>query len=74
MTHLKKVGRVALKLFAWIAGIYLLVLFAAGIYINSKKKEIMQFVSQQLEEKLHGKASISDLDISVWRHFPNTHW
>lgn len=71
MTHLKKVGRVALKLFAWIAGIYLLVLFAAGIYINSKKKEIMQFVSQQMEEKLHGKASISDLDISVWHRFPN---
>jgi len=71
MTHVKKIGRFTIKLLAWIAGIYLLVLSAAGIYINTQKKSIMQYVSKQLEEKLHGKASISDLDISVWRHFPN---
>ncbi|MFT3680789.1 MAG: AsmA-like C-terminal region-containing protein [Ferruginibacter sp.] len=56
---------------ACITGLYLLILFIAGIYINSKKESIIRYVTEQLKEKLDGKATISDLDISVWKHFPS---
>jgi len=55
----------------WIAGIYLLLLFIAGLYINTQKEKIIQYVTGEMQEKLRGKASISNLEISVWRHFPN---
>lgn len=71
MTYLSTIGRKTLKVFAWIAGIYLLVLLAAGIYINSQKEKIMQYVSNELQDKLRGKVIIEDIDVTVWRHFPH---
>lgn len=71
MTYLSTIGKKALRVLGWAAGIYLLVLLAASIYINSQKEKIMQYVSRELQDKLRGKATIEDIDITVWRHFPH---
>lgn len=71
MLNGKKILRRTAKFFAWIAGIYLVLLFIAGLYINTQKEKIIQYVTGQMKDKLRGKATISDLEITVWRHFPN---
>ncbi len=54
-----------------IAGLYLLLLFVAGIYINSKKDSILAYIKTELSEKLHGNAHVGNLEVSVWKRFPS---
>lgn len=54
-----------------IAGLYLLLLLIAGIYINSQKKQVIAYITTELSARFSGKVSISDLDISVWKNFPS---
>lgn len=71
MTNWKKMLKRTVKFFAWVAGIYLVLLFIAGLYINAQKEKIIQYITGQVQDKLRGKTTISNLEISVWRHFPN---
>ena len=50
---------------------YLLLLFIAGIYINSKKENILAYIKTELEDKLRGNASIGNFEVSVWKYFPS---
>ena len=66
----KIIKRAAIGL-GFIAGLYLLALLVTGIYINTKKESIIRYITSELNDKTHGKTSISDFEISVWRYFPN---
>lgn len=56
--------------FLCLAGLYMLLLAGAGIYVNTQKERIRNLIDVELREKLHGVVSIGDIDISVWKHFP----
>ena len=66
----KKILKTTAIVISSVAGLYLLVLLIAGIYINTRKSSLITYATNELQENLRGHAAIKDLEISVWRHFP----
>lgn len=64
---LKIVGRIGLGLFALI----ILLFIGIQIYVSGNKAFLLKLVNEKLNESIAGDASIKDIDVNVWRHFPN---
>ena len=52
--------------------VLILILFAGiQIYVNTHKPYLIKVVNQKLNDAIAGDLSIKDIDVNVWRHFPN---
>ncbi|HTL08341.1 MAG TPA: AsmA-like C-terminal region-containing protein [Chitinophagaceae bacterium] len=67
--------RKGVRIAAWtIAGLftfYLLALFIAGIYIDYKQKGLLQYITQQISQRVRGNVSIRSMKVSPWTSFPS---
>ena len=67
--------RKGVRIAAWaIAGLltfYLLLLFCAGLYIDYKQKGLLQYITQQLGQRVRGNVSIRAMKVSPWTSFPS---
>src|SRR6478672_168245 len=59
----------------WVLGSLAIVLAVAlmifQVYINHHKQTFATLVNNKLNEAVAGTATIKDVTINVWRHFPN---
>ena len=64
-----------IKIVGWTFGSLLaliLILFTIiQIYITKNKPSLVKLVNEKLNEAIAGDASIKDIDVNVWSHFPN---
>ncbi len=68
--RIKKFLRVAAKVIAILITIILLLFGVAYFYISKNKTKLIAQVNVALSEKLKGKISLRDADISLWNSFP----
>jgi len=54
-----------------LAAFYLLLLFAAGIYINHQQQRIIAYITAQLNTRIRGTVTIGAMDASPWTSFPS---
>ena len=55
-------------------GLLVLILIAfSGIqwYVNKNKASFVKLINEKLNDAIAGQASVGDVDVNVWRHFPN---
>jgi len=71
MNILKKILKKIVIAISVIIGLYLIILFILGIYINSKKENILVYIRTELGQQLRGNAQLGNLDVSMWKHFPS---
>lgn len=59
----------------WVTGSLAVVLAVAltifQLYINNHKQTFVTLINTKLNESVNGTATIKDVTINVWRHFPN---
>ncbi len=48
-----------------------ILLSAASIYVYNNKQKIITLVKTEFHKRLNGDLSIGDIDLSVWKNFPN---
>ncbi len=64
-----------LKILLWILGgvvaFIVLALTILQVYVNTNKASFVKLVNDKLNNAVAGTVSIKDVDINVWRHFPN---
>lgn len=63
----KITGIVLLSLLALVA----ILLSAASIYVHYNKDKIIAKVKEAFNKRVNGEISIGDIDLSVWKNFPN---
>jgi len=63
----KITGIVSLSLIALIA----ILLSAASIYVHYNKNDIIAKVKDAFAKRVNGEIAIGDIDLSVWKNFPN---
>ena len=64
---LKIAGATALGLFVLI----IILFIGIQIYASANKASMLKLVNEKLNQSIAGDASIKDIDVNVWRHFPN---
>lgn len=67
----KKVLNVVLWVLGAVTALIVIALSALQLYVNSNKQAFVKLVNGKLNEAVSGTAAIKDVEINVWRHFPN---
>ncbi len=67
----KKILRIAVKVFAGLIALVLILFAVIQIYVNTHKASLLKLVNTKLSEAIAGDISVKDIDVNVWRHFPN---
>ena len=67
---LNKFSSIFLKIFLFLATLFLVGYLALAIYINIQKEAILGNVSDKLANKINGKVEIGDISLSFFRNFP----
>lgn len=52
-------------------GLFIIALVSLQLYINYNKKNFVNLVNEKLSEAVNGNVHLRDVDVDVWRHFPN---
>ena len=64
---IKIIGGVLLSFFA----LLIIFLFGLQIYVSANHASFVKMVNQKLNAAIAGDLAIKNIDINVWRHFPN---
>ena len=67
----KRIIKIVGWTFGSILAIILILFTIIQIYITKNKPSLVKLVNEKLNEAISGEASIRDIDVSVWSHFPN---
>src|SRR5690242_14268511 len=67
----KKILRILLWSLGAVVVLIIVLLTALQVYVNSNKASFVKLVNEKLTNAVAGQAVIKDIDINVWRHFPN---
>lgn len=67
----KKIVRVVAKSLLAFICLIILFLIALSIYLQTQRDEIVSKVKTELSKAVNGEVEIKDIDLSVFRHFPN---
>ncbi|MEP6749432.1 MAG: AsmA-like C-terminal region-containing protein [Bacteroidota bacterium] len=71
MISKRKVFKIAAWLLGCLAGVYLLLLFIAGVYINHQQQRILQYITTELSRHIRGNIAVRTMDVSPWTSFPS---
>lgn len=63
-------SKIALKIFAAIIALVLVVYIALAVYVNANKKSLLATVTKQLNKNLNGTMTIGSMDPTFLRGFP----
>ncbi len=63
--------KLLLKAIAIICAVFISSIIALTIVIQVKKDDILASVNKEISEKVKGKVSIGNMDVSLFRHFPS---
>lgn len=66
----KKPLRIIFRAFLILAGILVILYLIAFTYVSSHKKAIISEVTTELGKKMNGKITVTDVELSFFRHFP----
>ena len=67
----KKIIKIAGGILLSVIALLLIFLIGLQIYVSSNRASFVKMVNQKLNAAIAGDLSIKDIDINVWRHFPN---
>ena len=67
----KKIVKIAGAILLGLIILILIVFTGIQLYINKNKASFVKLVNEKLDDAIDGEASVKDVDINVWRHFPN---
>ncbi len=67
----KKIVKITGGIFLGLFVLLALVLTGLQMYVNNNNASFVKLVNEKLNEAIDGDVSVSDVDINVWRHFPN---
>lgn len=51
--------------------LFIIALTVLQLYINNNKKSFIKLINDKLTEAVDGPVHLRDVDVDVWRHFPN---
>ncbi len=67
----KRILKIGGGIVAGLLAIVLLLFTALQIYINRNHDSFVKLINSKLNDAIDGNASVANIDINVWRHFPN---
>lgn len=71
MVLTKKLIKITAWLLVGFLSLYLVLLFAAGVYINNQQQRIISWVADQINTRIRGTVSIGSMNASPWSSFPS---
>ncbi len=67
----KKVLSIATKVFIGFIALVIILFAFVQIYVNTHKASLLKLVNDKLNEAVAGDVSVKDIEVNVWRYFPN---
>lgn len=62
--------RIVKKIFFWITGVILSVLFLTAVLIYVFEDDIKQYAIERLNEQLETRVDVEEIELSIWKRFP----
>ncbi|AOM80908.1 AsmA family protein [Pedobacter steynii] len=63
-------SKIALKIFAGLVALVLIVFTALGLYVNANKKALLETITKQLNKNLNGSLTIGNMEPTFFKGFP----
>lgn len=70
MEKLPRWSKIALKIFAGLVALVLIVFTALGLYVNANKKTLLETITKQLNKNLNGSLTIGNMEPTFFKGFP----
>ena len=67
----KKIIKIASITLGGFLALILIALVAIQVYVNTHKTTLVKMVNEKLNDAMAGDVTVKDIDVNVWRYFPN---